>query len=117
MKLKEITDCCRHLEVKEKRCLTEEFVELVFFNNDAAEWGRILIAFLGSPVKPEGQEPTARDLELTAKTGGIRFEQTLFEKEFENETIIAFSFQNASIKDHYSKVKFSHHETEKTYGG
>ena len=89
MKLKEITDCCRHLEVKEKRCLTEEFVELVFFNNDAAEWGRILIAFLGSPVKPEGQEPTARDLELTAKTGSIRFEQTLFEKEFENETIIA----------------------------
>lgn len=89
MKLKQITDCCRHLKVKEKRCLTEEFVEMVFFNDDASEWQRILMAFLGTPIKPEGHQPTAHDLEVTAGTGGIRREQTLFEKEFENETIIA----------------------------
>ena len=89
MKLKEITDCCRHLKVKEKRCLTDEFVEMVFFNEDAGEWSRILIAFLGLPTKPQGQQPSAHDLELTAGTGGIRIEQTLFEKDFEHESIVA----------------------------
>ncbi|MEJ2037326.1 MAG: hypothetical protein P8X55_00140 [Desulfosarcinaceae bacterium] len=89
MKLKEITDCCRHLKVKEKRCLTDEFVEMVFYNEDAGEWNRVLQAFLGPPSKPEGQKPTARDLELTAGTGGIRINQTLFEKDFEDESIVA----------------------------
>ena len=89
MKLKEITDCCRHLKVKEKRCLTDEFVEMVFFNEDADEWNRIFIAFLGAPIKPQGQQPTPRDLELTSGTGSIRIEQTLFEKEFEHESIVA----------------------------
>lgn len=89
MELKEIIDCCKHLSVREKRCLTDEFIELVFRSDDIAEWSRILAAFLGSPRKPKGQEPSESDLQLTAKTGGIRFDQTLFEKEFEEGTIIA----------------------------
>ena len=89
MQLKEITNCCQHLKLKEKRCQTEEFVELVFFNNDLAEWYRIIVAFLGNPRKPEGQQPSERDLKITASTGSIRIEQTLFEKEYENETVIA----------------------------
>ena len=89
MELKEITDCCGELKISEKRCLTEDFVELVFHSEDIGEWFRIVQAFLGKPIKPEGQEPSQEDLALTAKTGGIRLEQTLFEKEFENGTIIA----------------------------
>ena len=89
MKLRDITDCCVHLDVHEKRCDREDLFELVFFHKDIAEWSRILTAFLGEPVKPSGKAPTPKDPELTEGTGGIRIEQTLFEKEFENVVIIA----------------------------
>lgn len=89
MKLREITDCCVHLDVQEKRCEREDLFELVFFQKDVAEWGRILAAFLGDPVKPSGKAPTAKDLEITEGTGSIRIEQTLYEKNFDDGVIIA----------------------------
>jgi hypothetical protein len=89
MELKEITDCFSELQIKEQRCISEDFVELVFQRQEVEEWQRVIAAFLGDPVKPKGQAPSDKDLLLTAKTGGIRIEQTLFEKEFEDETIIA----------------------------
>jgi hypothetical protein len=88
MQLKEIIGSCRHLKMVETRCLTEEFIELVFQNDDMPEWQRILSEYLGKPRKPQGQEPSLNDLKLTAGTGSIRIEQTLFEKDFENGTII-----------------------------
>ena len=89
MKLQEIVDCCSGLNVTEKRCISEDFVELVFYTEEIEAWHRILTAFLGTPQKPEGQQPTQKDLEITKTTGGIRLDQTLFEKEFENGAIIA----------------------------
>jgi hypothetical protein len=89
MELREIIDCCSDLKIAEKRCISEDFVELVFHNEEIEEWQRVLTAFLGGPSKPEGQEPSEKNLETTANTGGIRPEQTLFEKEFENAAIIA----------------------------
>jgi len=89
MKLRDITDCCVHLDVHEKRCDREDLFELVFFQKDIAEWSRILAAFLGEPVKPSGKAPSPKDLELTEGTGSIRVDQTLFEKKFENGVIIA----------------------------
>jgi hypothetical protein len=89
MQLKEITDCFGELKIHEKRVFTEDFVEIVFFNEEIDEWHRILTAFLGNPSKPKGQEPSTKDLELTAKTGGIRINQTLFEKDLPEGTIIA----------------------------
>jgi hypothetical protein len=89
MKLRDITDCCVHLDVHEKRCDREDFFELVFFQKDVSEWERILTAFLGEPIKPSGKPPTDKDLKITESTGSIRMEQTLFEKEFENGVIIA----------------------------
>lgn len=89
MELKEITDCFSEFKIVEKRCITDDFVELVFQSQQVDAWQRILVAFLGEPAKPKGQEPSKKDLELTANTGGIRLEQTLFEKEFQSGTIIA----------------------------
>ena len=89
MQLREILDCCGDLSIFEKRSIKEDFVELVFHNEEIEEWQRILTAFLDEPKKPQGQEPTSSDLEMTKNTGGIRLEQTLFEKEFENGSIIA----------------------------
>jgi hypothetical protein len=89
MELRDITDCCVHLDVHEKRFDRDDLFELVFFQKDVMEWARILRAFLGEPVKPSGKVPTSKDLEITKGTGGIRIEQTLFEKNVENGTIIA----------------------------
>ena len=89
MKLRDITDCCVHLDVHEKRFDRDDFFELVFFQKDVSEWQRILSAFLGNPVKPSGKVPTEKDLKITQDTGGIRQDQTLFEKSFENGVVIA----------------------------
>lgn len=89
MQLKEIVDKCNHLKVIEKRCISDEFVDLVFASDDIDELQRILTDFLGEPRKPKGQTPNIQDLQLTSNTGGIRTEQTLFEKEFQDGTVIA----------------------------
>jgi hypothetical protein len=89
MQLKEIMDGCKHLHVVEQRCSTVEFIDLVFNNADIEEWQRVLSRFLGAPRKPKGQAPSDSDLQITAKTGGIRTDQTLFEKDFPVSTIIA----------------------------
>jgi hypothetical protein len=89
MRLTEIYEKCSHLGIFEERCVTDEFVELVFFNEDVTQWFNIISAIMGQPRKAQDEEPNATDLELTANTGSIRFEQTLFEKEMEEGTIIA----------------------------
>ena len=89
LQLREITDCFSALTICEKRCLSDEFVELVFQQKELDEWHRIVSAFLGEPTKPQGMEPSKKDLALTCATGGIRPDQTLFEQEFANGTIIA----------------------------
>ncbi len=89
MELHEIIDCCSHLDIFEKRTDQKDYFEIVFFNKDIDEWSRILTAFLDEPSKPSGRAPSEKDLETTKGTGGIRIEQTLFEKEYESGTIIA----------------------------
>jgi hypothetical protein len=89
MRLKEIIDGCSHLKVIESRCVTDDFIDIVFSNEDLEEWQRILSSFLGVPRKPRGQPPSRSDLEITSNTGGIRVNQTLFEREFEEGIIIA----------------------------
>jgi hypothetical protein len=89
MELKDITDCFSELKIAERRCISEDFVEVVFQSQELDEWQRILTAFLGPPIKPSGQEPSKEDLALTAKTGGIRINQTLFEKKLQKGSIIA----------------------------
>jgi len=79
----------KDLGVFERRSLNSEYCELVFFSNDLKAWYDILLSALGEPRKPPGQEPTTSDLDLTHKTGGIRANQTLFEKDFGQETLIA----------------------------
>lgn len=79
----------KDLGVHERRSLSSEYCELVFFGKDLEAWFDILSSVLGEPRKPAGSEPTASDLDLTNKTGGIRANQTLFEKDFDGETVIA----------------------------
>jgi hypothetical protein len=89
MTFNEILLKTKNLGVHERRSLSSEYCELVFFSRDLETWFGILTSVLGEPRKPPGQEPSDSDLDLTHKTGGIRINQTLFEKDFGNETIIA----------------------------
>lgn len=79
----------RDLGIYERRSMSDEYCELVFFSQDLDVWQRILSSDLGEPRKPAGQEPTKADLGLTSPTGGIRVNQTLYEKNFGDKTIIA----------------------------
>jgi hypothetical protein len=89
MQLIEIINNCTHLKVVERRCIKDDFIELVFCNEDMAEWKRILSSYLGQPRKPQGSPPSPNDLRITCGTGSIRINQTLFEQEFEAGTVIA----------------------------
>ena len=89
MTLDDILVQARDLGVYERRSLSAEYCELVFFSRDLDAWLRILAGSLGEPRKPAGREPTKADLGLTSNTGGIWINQTLFEKELGEKTIIA----------------------------
>jgi len=89
MQLKDIIEKCKYLKIVEERCISNEFVELVFDNSEADQWHRILTDALGEPRKPKGMEPSQSDLAITKGTGGIRVNQTLFETKFGENTIIA----------------------------
>ena len=89
MKLKEILESCGHLEIHEKRVENDDYCEIVFFSRDIGQWARILSDLLGPARKSAGAAPSEADLALTRRTGGIRTDQTLFEKEFESGTVIA----------------------------
>jgi hypothetical protein len=89
MTLKEIMKNCGALPIDEKRRMSDEFCELVFYNEDTDAWNKVLADILGYAIKPAGREPTENDQHLTKDYGGIRFGQTLFKKEFGDVTVIA----------------------------
>ena len=89
MTFDEILLQAKDLGVFERRSLSPEYCELVFFSKDVDAWYGILSSTLGEAKKKPGVEPTDSDLNVTRKTGGIRINQTLFEKKFNGKTVIA----------------------------
>ena len=89
MTLEQILQACKKFKVHEKRVISDEYYELVIFNDEIEEWTTVLSSILGAAQKPSGVEPTQGDLDLTKASGGIRVEQTLFKKELGDLTIIA----------------------------
>ncbi|OQY04198.1 MAG: hypothetical protein B6I22_09990 [Desulfobacteraceae bacterium 4572_123] len=89
MLIKEMLSKASHLEIYKNRVRTDDYCEVVFHDRDSSEWNRILTDLLGRPRKHAGASPDAKDLDLTRQTGGIRIEQTLFEKKIDDFTVIA----------------------------
>ena len=89
MILKEVVEKCSKLGVDEQRCVSDEYVELVFFNKEIEQWNGMLTDALGPAVKPAGTQPTEGDLHLTKDYGGIHDNQTLFKKDFGDAIAIA----------------------------
>lgn len=89
MNLKEIIGRCHGLAVHEVRCDQDDYYEVVISNNEIDEWDKILTTILGPARKPKGVNPNSEDLELTKASGGIRVNQTLFERKFGDYIIVA----------------------------
>ena len=81
---KEIIGRCGELSVCEKRTIGDDYCELVFYTKDTDAWIKVLADNLGPTVKP-GRE----DSRLAEDFGGIRGNQTLFKKEFDDFFVIA----------------------------
>ncbi len=89
MTLNEILVRCQKLQIHEERSKNDEYYELVIYNNEIDEWQKILHDMLGEPRKPKGVAPSKSDLKLTKASGGIRINQTLYEREFGDVIIVA----------------------------
>ena len=89
MTLEEIMGKCGILDIDEKRCISDDYNEIVFYSKEMDDWNRIFVDILGPAIKPAGVKPTEEDLSLTQNYGGIYKNQTLFKKDFEKATVIA----------------------------
>lgn len=89
MPLKQIIQQLQALDIVEKRSVNEDYCEVVFRSAQTDQVHQILMAVLGPATKPPGSSPTAHDETLTEPTGGIRCNQTLYEKRIQTVTVIA----------------------------
>tara|TARA_B100000315_G_scaffold258943_1_gene312873 strand:- start:3248 stop:3589 length:342 start_codon:yes stop_codon:yes gene_type:complete len=81
MTLKEIIERFTIFDLYEKRVITDDYAELVFYNKDLDEWSKIFVDIFGPAKKPKGVKTTQEDLDLTNNYGGVYDSQTLFKKE------------------------------------
>jgi len=89
MTLKEILEKYSMLTVEDERCISDDYVWLVFSNKEKNKWGEVFNDIFGPAIKPAGAVPSEDDLCLTKDYGGIRKDQTLFKKEFGDVMVIA----------------------------
>jgi len=87
MTLNEILQKIAHLNIEEKRTISEQYSELVFLNKDIEELHKIFAEIFGHPEKERGAKPSKDISNLTKDYGGVRENQTLFKKN-ETQTII-----------------------------
>jgi hypothetical protein len=85
----QILEKCESLEIKRKKKIQPDYVELVFYTRDTAAWMKLLSGIFGKAVKPTWQKPNDHDCRLTKQFGGIRIEQTLFMKDFQEYIVLA----------------------------
>lgn len=89
MSLKQIFEKYKSLDIFDKRCIDDEYVEVVFLNNQIDQWSQISQEIFGPAIKPSGAKPDKNALNLTQAYGGIHDTQTLFKKEVDGKTTLA----------------------------
>lgn len=89
MAWKNIIEKCDTLNTYEKRKITDEYYEVVVYNNEINNWNQIIMESLGPAKKSAGTQPDNSDNNLTKYCGGIYTEQTLFVKDYDDATLVA----------------------------
>ncbi len=69
------------LKVEESRAQTEDYFEAVISKDSLDPWHKILTAYFGPPLKPEGDAPSGKASRYAEPYGGIRREQTMYFRE------------------------------------
>ena len=89
MILEEISEKYSNLSICEKRTMTTEYCELVFYSKETDEWNKVIASSFGPSIKSAKVKPTKQDVLLTEEFGGICDNQTLFKKEADGTITIA----------------------------
>ncbi|HOX54843.1 MAG: hypothetical protein PHI86_01705 [Candidatus Omnitrophica bacterium] len=89
MSLKQIFEKFNSIEFAEKRCVDDEYVEVVVLNKQSEEWNKISQELFGPALKPAGAKPNKDVLSLAEEFGGIRNDQSLFKKEIDGRHVMA----------------------------
>jgi len=66
------------LKFEESRGQTEDYFEAVISKAGLDPWHKILTAYFGAPLKPEGRPPSPEAKEHAGPYGGIREDQTMY---------------------------------------
>jgi hypothetical protein len=89
MNPKQIIALCHDLKLAERRQVDEEYAEVVFFTRDLEHWQQKLEGLLGPAVKPAGCKPDKTHEALANPRGGVRKDQILYNKKFDNRGVVA----------------------------
>lgn len=89
MEIKEIIAECEKFEIFQQRMVSDNYAEIVMFTKEIFKWSVIFNELLGDPVSPAGFNPTAEHTQITKDYGGIFADQTLYKKDFPENTVIA----------------------------
>jgi hypothetical protein len=88
MTVEEIMKRCDTLTIAERRMVSADYSEFVFFHKDAEVWENLFTELLGGAIKAAGKKPSKDDSIMTEVYGGIRSEQTLFLKHFDDVSVM-----------------------------
>jgi len=89
MTIQEIYQKMGNLNIANQRTMSEDYMELVFLKKDIKKWEQLLKEIFGPAAKPYKKKPSGEHKKTTSPFGGIRWDQTLYEKDFGTHTIIA----------------------------
>lgn len=89
MTLNDILSKISHINISEKRTISDEYSELVFLNKDINELHKAFTAIFGDPLKKQGLKPSKDVLQMTKNYGGVWENQTLFKINDGDSAIIA----------------------------
>lgn len=72
------------LKIEELRTQSEEYFEAVIAKTDVEPLHKMLAAYFGPPLKPEGQTPSGDANRHAKPHGGIRKDQTMYFRQDED---------------------------------
>lgn len=78
MTFQEFLNQIQTLRIEESRAQTEDYFEAVISKEGLDSLHKILIAYFGPPIKPEGHSPSGEANRRAKPYGGIRKDQTMY---------------------------------------
>jgi hypothetical protein len=89
MNPKELLTLCQELKIADLRHADEEYAEAVIYMQDLPLWQQKLDHMLGQALKPAGRKPDAGHDALANSHGGVKKDQILYHKKFEQNGLVA----------------------------